>query len=69
MSPNYKNTFRNYKKTDSVAAFIKYELVDNYERLIFKNEKINLYKTLSNPLEKTITSTFSGTTQIYIQSM
>ena len=63
MSPNCTKTLlETIKKTDSVAVFSKYELVDNYEKLIFNNEKINLYKTLSNPLEKTITSTFSGTT-------
>ncbi len=63
MTPNCTNILlETIKKTNSVAVFSKYELVDNYENLIFSNEKINIYKTISNPLEKTISSTFSGTT-------
>ena len=49
-------------KTSSIAVFSDYELLKSNKRKKFKIETPLLSKIISNPLEKTISSNFSGTT-------
>ncbi len=49
------------KKNKSVAVFSKYKLLENYELLNFRKEKLFFNKRIESPLYETVKSSFSGT--------
>ena len=49
-------------KKNSVAAFSAYKLLKSYDNISFEKNIIKNFRFLENPLEATISSSFSGTT-------
>ena len=63
MAPNCtKILLEVIEKTKAVAVFSKYKLFKKFEEIEFKKEKIKKLNTITNPIEKTLVSNFSGTT-------
>ena len=50
------------KKTNSVAVFSEYKLLNTYKKIKFKKQEEKIFLTINKPLKATILSAFSGTT-------
>jgi glycosyltransferase involved in cell wall biosynthesis len=63
MSPNCSELLlQAIQKTNSVATFSNYKLIDNYEKIKFKKTPIQNVRVIEKPMQNTIKSSFSGTT-------